>query len=197
MRPRRQYANRLGIELTRQSIAMVLFLVIAAPAWAEYCQSQCSPRIPKSQIGPYDVAVFLGTAEIIASEQRHLPCDVIDADRVNAFRTDLRLPIDKNPACDDYKGSGFDRGHMVPRSDMNRSLVAIVNTFFLTNMTPQYPNVNQGVWARLEDWARAWAKVSGWVHIISGSVFDDNDDETPHQRPRPRRPRRAPTGSRA
>ena len=41
---------------------------------------------------------------------------------------------------------------MVPRSDMNRSLTAIVNTFFLTNMTPQHPNVNQGAWARLEDW---------------------------------------------
>lgn len=54
-------------------------------------------------------------------------------------------PIDQNAACDDYRGSGFDRGHMVPRSAMNRSQTAIVNTFFLTNMTPQRPNVNQGV----------------------------------------------------
>ena len=98
---------------------------------------------------------------------------------MNAFRTDPRLPIDQNPTCDDYRGSGFDRGHMVPRSDMNRSLTALVNTFFLTNMTPQHPNVNQGAWARLEDWARAWAKVSGAVHIISGSVFDDNEDQVP------------------
>src|SRR5262249_15119263 len=62
--------------------------------------------------------------------------DVVDAQRVNAFRTDPRLPIDQNPSCDDYAGSGFDRGHTVPRSDMNRSLTAMVNTFFLTNMTP-------------------------------------------------------------
>src|SRR5437762_11548788 len=47
---------------------------------------------------------------------------------------------------------GLRPGYMVPRSDMNRSLTAIVNTFFLTNMTPQHPNVNQGAWARLEDW---------------------------------------------
>ncbi len=105
--------------------------------------------------------------------------DVVDANRVNAFRTDPRLPIDQNASCDDYAGSGFDRGHMVPRSDMNRSQVAMVNTFFLTNMTPQRPNVNQGAWARLEDWVRAWAKASGWVHVISGSVFDDDDDQQP------------------
>src|SRR5947209_112273 len=98
---------------------------------------------------------------------------------VHRGRTDPRLPIDQNPSCDDYAGSGFDRGHTVPRSDMNRSLTAMVNTFFLTNMTPQRPNVNQGTWARLEDWVRAWAKTSGWVHVISGSVFDDDDDQQP------------------
>ena len=179
-------------------VAFSLLFIAAGTAWAEYCQSQGSPRIPKSQIGPFDAAALLTTSEIIASEARHLPwgrpecsrllfhveyvlcydldrkvalwasyrlegADVVEADRVNAFRTDPRLPIDQNPTCDDYRGSGFDRGHMVPRSDMNRSLVAMVNTFFLTNMTPQRPNVNQGAWARLEDWARAWAKVSSAV----------------------------------
>ena len=68
---------------------------------------------------------------------------------------------------------------MVPRSDMNRSLVAMANTFFLTNMTPQFPNVNQGTWARLEDWVRAWAQRFGAVHVISSSVFDDDDNEVP------------------
>jgi endonuclease G len=198
----------------RSLAAITLVLVAAGTAWAEYCQSQGSPKLPKSQIGPFDAAAFLTIAEIIESETRHLPwgrpdcpqllfhaeyvlcydierkaalwasyrlevADVVQADRVNAFRTDPRLPIDQNPSCDDYRRSGFDRGHMVPRADMNRSVVAIVNTFFLTNMTPQRPNVNQGAWARLEDWARAWAKSSGWVHIISGSVFDDDDDEIP------------------
>jgi len=205
--------NRLG-HVRRVTLFVLLLLVAAAPAWAEYCKSQGSPRIPKSEIGTYDAAAFLSTTEIMASEAKHLPwgrpacsrvlfhveyvlcydvdrkvalwasyrlesADVVDAQRVNAFRTDPRLPIDQNPSCDDYAGSGFDRGHTVPRSDMNRSLTAMVNTFFLTNMTPQRPNVNQGTWARLEDWVRAWAKLSGWVHVISGSVFDDDDDQQP------------------
>ena len=205
--------NQLG-RVRRVALFVLLLLVAAAPAWAEYCKSQGSPRIPKSEIGTYDAAAFLSTTEIMASEAKHLPwgrpdcsrilfhvayvlcydvdrkvalwasyrleaADVVDAQRVNAFRTDPRLPIDQNPSCDDYAGSGFDRGHTVPRSDMNRSLTAMVNTFFLTNMTPQRPNVNQGTWARLEDWVRAWAKLSGWVHVISGSVFDDDDDQQP------------------
>src|SRR5438094_228874 len=200
--------------LRRVTLLVLLLVVAAGPGWAEYCKSQGSPRIPKSQIGPYDAAALLSTTQIIDSEAKHLPwgrpacsrmlfdveyvlcydvdrkvalwasyrleaADVVDAARVNAFRTDPRLPIDQNAACDDYKGSGFDRGHTVPRSDMNRSLAAMVNTFFLTNMTPQRPNVNQGAWARLEDWVRAWARVSGWVHVISGSVFDDDDNEQP------------------
>src|SRR6266567_3021718 len=205
--------NQLG-HVRRVALCVLLLLVAAAPAWAEYCKSQGSPRIPKSEIGTYDAAAFLSTTEIMASEAKHLPwgrpdcsrilfhvayvlcydvdrkvalwasyrleaADVVDANRVNAFRTDPRLPIDQNASCDDYAGSGFDRGHLVPRSDMNRSLTAMVNTFFLTNMTPQRPNVNQGTWARLEVWVRAWAKLSGWVHVISGSVFDDNDDQQP------------------
>ena len=205
--------KQLG-HVRRVTLFVLLLLVAAAPAWAEYCKSQGSPRIPKSEIGTYDAAALLSTTEIMASEAKHLPwgrpacsrvlfhveyvlcydvdrkvalwasyrleaADVVDAQRVNAFRTDPRLPIDQNPSCDDYAGSGFDRGHTVPRSDMNRSLTAMVNTFFLTNMTPQRPNVNQGTWARLEDWVRAWAKLSGWVHVISGSVFDDDDDQQP------------------
>ena len=205
--------KQLG-HVRRVTLFVLLLFVAAAPAWAEYCKSQGSPRIPKSEIGTYDAAAFLSTTEIMASEAKHLPwgrpacsrvlfhveyvlcydvdrkvalwasyrlesADVVDAQRVNAFRTDPRLPIDQNPSCDDYAGSGFDRGHTVPRSDMNRSLTAMVNTFFLTNMTPQRPNVNQGTWARLEDWVRAWAKLSGWVHVISGSVFDDDDDQQP------------------
>ena len=176
--------------LQRISLWVLVLFATAAPAWAEYCKSQGSPRIPKIQIGPYDAAALLSPTQIIDPEAKHLPwgrpgcsrilfhveyvlcydvnrkvalwasyrleaVDVVDANRVNAFRTDPRLPIDQNSSCDDYAGSGFDRGHMVPRSDMNRSLVAMVNTFFLTNMTPQRPNVNQGAWARVEDWVRA------------------------------------------
>jgi hypothetical protein len=48
----------------------------------------------------------------------------VEVERLNAFRSDPRLADTQNPACDDYFKSGFDRGHLVPRSDMNRTKVA-------------------------------------------------------------------------
>jgi endonuclease G, mitochondrial len=200
--------------LTRYVLAVILLFILGGSAWAEYCKTQGSPALPKSQVSNFDWRAFLSVEEITASGAKHLPwgtptcsrllfhkeyvlCydvdrkvaawasyrlerkDIKEAQRLNAFRTDPRLPIDQNPSCDDYAGSGFDRGHLVPRSDMNRLKTAIVNSFFLTNMNPQFPSVNQGVWERLERLVRSWAKGSGWVHVISGSVFDVDDDKQP------------------
>jgi len=194
--------------------ALLLVLLFAATSAAEYCKTQGSPRVPKSEIEPYDRRALLSKDEILDAEEKYLrwgrpECprilfhkeyvlcydlprrvakwaiyrleakDVVPGERLNAFRSDPRLPEDQNPACDDYRGSGYDRGHLVPRSDMNRSRYAVVNTFFLTNMSPQLPNVNQGAWARLEDLVRLWAKRYGAVHVISGTIFDDDDDRRP------------------
>jgi len=59
--------------LRRVTLLVLLLVVAAGPGWAEYCKSQGSPRIPKSQIGPYDAAALLSTTQIIDSEAKHLP----------------------------------------------------------------------------------------------------------------------------
>lgn len=104
--------------------------------------------------------------------------------RRNAFRTDPRLLPDETATCADYakrptKARDFDRGHTVPNADMNRGKVAQANTYLLSNMTPQHLRFNEGVWAHLEGRVRAWVKASGKVHVISGSVFDRDDDKQP------------------
>ena len=53
--------------LRRVTLLVLLLVVAAGPGWAEYCKSQGSPRIPKSQIGPYDAAALLSTTQIIDS----------------------------------------------------------------------------------------------------------------------------------
>ncbi len=97
--------------------------------------------------------------------------DVKDLPRLNAFRTDPRLADQESALCDDYRGSGYDRGHAVPRGDMNRSPAVQANTFFLSNMAPQTPILNRGIWSWLEDSVRSWTLKFGEVHVISGSVF--------------------------
>ncbi len=104
--------------------------------------------------------------------------DVVPADRLNCFRTDIRLPDpDDSPSCDDYAGSGFDRGHLVPRADMNRSEAAMINTFMFTNMAPQLGiGFNRGFWAHFEKRVRKWAKDRREIYVITGSIFDRDND---------------------
>ena len=48
----------------------------------------------------------------------------------------------------------------------------MVNTYMLSNMAPQHPKFNSGIWNSLESRVRKWAVNKGEIYIISGSVFD-------------------------
>jgi DNA/RNA endonuclease G (NUC1) len=97
--------------------------------------------------------------------------EVTTKERRDAFRTDPRLSEEESSSCADYKGSGFDRGHSVPRDDMNRTFELQAGTFLLSNMSPQTKKLNEGIWAFLEQRVRSWAKANGTVYVISGPIF--------------------------
>ncbi len=97
--------------------------------------------------------------------------------RRDCFRKDPRLPDESASMCEDYEEPIFDRGHMVPRSDLNRTQTAMDNSFIFSNMAPQFPNFNQRVWERLERMVRNWAIVSDGIHVITGAVFDRDGNE--------------------
>jgi len=97
--------------------------------------------------------------------------EIVQKERRDAFRTDPGLTDDENAHCADYKGSGYDRGHSVPRDDMNRTFEVQADTFLLSNMSPQTPALNRGIWRWLEDLVRVWGKEFNTVYIIMGPVF--------------------------
>lgn len=98
-------------------------------------------------------------------------------DRLECFRRDPRLTNQDAAAfCRDYDEPIFDRGHMVPNSDMERSEPAMINTYMFTNMTPQHCAFNRGIWQALESLVRHWAMDSRTLYVITGSVFDANGD---------------------
>ena len=97
---------------------------------------------------------------------------LIGRERTECFRQDIRLPANDSALCADYAGSGFDRGHLVPNAAMVRSENAMVNTYMLSNMAPQFHRFNGGIWSRLERYVREWAQDRGELYVISGSVFD-------------------------
>ncbi|MBI2435476.1 MAG: DNA/RNA non-specific endonuclease [Candidatus Hydrogenedentes bacterium] len=97
---------------------------------------------------------------------------VVQRDRKECFRNDPRLDGVNAAFCADYEEKIFDRGHMVPNSDMERSEAAMINTYILSNIAPQHDKFNRGIWNRLEGYVRAWAKKRGDVYVVTGAVFD-------------------------
>jgi endonuclease G len=96
--------------------------------------------------------------------------------RTECFRRDPRLAAGQGAVCEDYQEPIFDRGHLVPSGDMQRSLDAMLNTYVLTNMAPQFGNFNQLIWARLEGYVRDWAVDRDPLFVVTGAIFDENGD---------------------
>jgi len=71
-----------------------------------------------------------------------------------------------------YKGSGFDRGHLCPAGDRRFSEQAYNETFYTSNISPQDRAFNAGVWNRLEQQIRQWAKRYGTVFVVTGGVLE-------------------------
>lgn len=99
-------------------------------------------------------------------------------DRVNCFRADERLAEGAQSRVSDYREPTYDQGHLVPSADMEITVTINVNSFVLSNMAPQHPGFNRGTWESLEGIVRTWARSDGDLYVISGSIFDrDNDGE--------------------
>lgn len=73
----------------------------------------------------------------------------------------------------DYTKSGYDRGHMAPAADMKWNRKAMEESFYMSNICPQNPNLNRGDWNDLEEKSRHWAKKYGVVYIACGPIYDN------------------------
>ena len=71
----------------------------------------------------------------------------------------------------DYRGSGYDRGHLCPAADMNFNETAMSETFFMSNMSPQDKHLNHGIWRELEENTRDWAKKFKQLYIVTGPIL--------------------------
>ncbi len=72
---------------------------------------------------------------------------------------------------DDYRNSGWDRGHMAPAADMKWSRQAMKESFYFTNVCPQNRNLNRGDWKALEESCRDWAKQYDGIYIACGPII--------------------------
>jgi endonuclease G len=96
--------------------------------------------------------------------------------RSNDFRPEPGLPAGARAELTDYEHSGYDRGHMAPADDFNRDSMAMSESFVLSNMSPQRPNLNRKMWERLEEQVRSLASDCGNIWLVTGSLFLDSLD---------------------
>lgn len=90
--------------------------------------------------------------------------------RPTHFRRDSDLP--DSATNSDYRGSRYQRGHLVPAADLNWSPEALADSFLLSNAAPQLPRVNLSAMRRVENEIRRTAAASEAVYVITGTLFD-------------------------
>lgn len=78
-----------------------------------------------------------------------------EADRMNNFRADIRIPKRFRAGLKAYKGSGYDRGHLVASANQDTRENQNSETFLLSNMSPQVPEFNRQIWRNLEEAIRS------------------------------------------
>ena len=79
------------------------------------------------------------------------------------------------PTPEDYAGSGFDRGHLVPAGDLKWSPRAMRQSFLMTNICPMHKALNEGGWAKLEEKVREWTVRDSALLVFTGPVVSDGD----------------------
>ena len=163
-------------------IAAVAFLLITTIALAgpiEDCREYSALGIPGQQ-----GELLCRKGFLLAHTPEHkTPLWVIEhltADKANGniprydkFLPDPALTEGARAELSDYRGSGYDRGHMAPAADMKWDQQAMAECFYLSNMVPQVgKGMNQGIWKDLEEYVRTWAIDRGAVFIFTGPIYE-------------------------
>jgi endonuclease G len=140
----------------------------------------CQMELPK--IGVNDIVVHHSSYSLIFN-QKHRQANWIAYcltrtetnaiyKRDNQFIADPLIPGTNLRL--DYQKSGYDRGHLVPAGDMGFSKIAMEESFYYSNMSPQVPQFNRGIWKTLETQVRNWAFEYDSLYVVTGPIFSDS-----------------------
>ncbi|GAA6100930.1 endonuclease G, mitochondrial [Tachysurus ichikawai] len=87
------------------------------------------------------------------------------------FKEDDSVHVYHRATNSDYRGSGFDRGHLAAAANHKWSQKAMNDTFYLSNVAPQNPHLNQNAWNNLERYCRSLIKHYENVYVCSGPLY--------------------------
>lgn len=89
------------------------------------------------------------------------------------FRADGFMPKGMTPDPERWSNTGYDRGHLAPADDFIENQVGMSHSFYTSNIVPQDPSHNRGIWRALEQNTRRWALEKGELYVVTGPVFED------------------------
>lgn len=119
-------------------------------------------------------SLYSGVANTTLYSAHHLTKDdIVNArtlSRKDSFRSESCLPKDEQASLDDYKHSGYDRGHLVPNGDMP-DRQRQYDSFSLANIVPQNSEHNRGVWRQIESHTRTLTHRYGESYMVTGTAF--------------------------
>jgi endonuclease G len=90
--------------------------------------------------------------------------------RASKFMPDPMITDAIRPSS--YTKSGYDRGHLCPAADMKLNDISMTESFYMSNMSPQAPSFNRGIWSKLEEKVREWALEKNGVYVVTGPLLN-------------------------
>ena len=161
-------------------IAIIFFLIFAVSCRTPIIESGYDNLI-LGVPGPSDTLIeregyalgYIEKHEQPAWVQYVLTADEVSRAMVNRsddFRADPYVPTG-SATPQDYTRSGYDRGHLAPAADMAYSARTMSESFYMSNMSPQAPQFNRGIWSKLEKLVRHFATREKRIVVVTGPIL--------------------------
>lgn len=179
-------ARRFGFDTL--FVGVFLSLVTSANSAEQDCSAQLfkgqPPAIKSEKLTPQTYPICFSEIAVLYSGMARTPlwsAERLTASRIelaktltrlrsNAFHEELSLPEEVRAELNDYRRSGFDRGHMAPNGDMSTPQ-SQEESFSLANMIPQDPCNNEVIWEGIESAVRNLALAENEVYVVTGPAF--------------------------
>ena len=166
----------------KKGMILSLACLFAMPVWANTCGQHLAMGTPSEHSDQilcrdgYAVGYNYQTknADWVAY---HLTAESVNASykRSNSFKVDTELPDHAQSTLNDYKGSGYDRGHLAPSAAMDYSQASMKQSFLMSNMSPQLPGFNRVGWRLLEEHVRDVTNEYNEVYVVTGPIYYGNE----------------------
>ena len=174
---------------TTQRIALLLFFLlcflqgIATHAQGRKSNTSKKLEIPIFEEAPYKQHIVHKGFELVFDENARIPewtaYELTAEETAGTAQRGRHYDLDPEVYGvqgdnDDYRNSGWDRGHMVPAGDMKLDEQMMRESFYFSNICPQNRNLNGGDWKTLEELCRIYAQKYGKVYIVCGPIIGTN-----------------------